>query len=49
MGVAAPGDLIADPTRTPFNIGRAIRLEDFARAEAAVLREGLEELERRTG
>lgn len=29
LGVAAPGDLIADPTRTPFNIGTAIRIEDL--------------------
>lgn len=42
LGVAAPGDLISDPTRTPFNIGRAIRLEDFSRAEASALAEGLE-------
>lgn len=33
IGVAAPYDLIQDSTRTPFNIGRAIRLEDFTRAE----------------
>jgi WD40 repeat protein len=33
LGVAAPGDLIADPARTPFNIGRAIRLDDFKRQE----------------
>ncbi|HEX2570310.1 MAG TPA: AAA-like domain-containing protein [Polyangia bacterium] len=36
LGVAAPGDLMADPKRTPFNIGRAIRLEDFTRAEVRV-------------
>ncbi len=42
LGVAAPGDLISDPTRTPFNVGRAIRLEDFTRAETAALAEGLE-------
>ncbi len=41
LGVAAPGDLIADPTRTPFNIGRAIRLEDFTRDEMAAFRSGL--------
>jgi WD40 repeat protein len=33
LGVAAPGDLIADPARTPFNVGRAIWLEDFTRQE----------------
>jgi hypothetical protein len=36
LGVAAPGDLIADPARTPFNIGRAIRLEDFTRQQMEV-------------
>ncbi len=41
LGVAAPGDLISDPTRTPFNIGRAIHLEDFSRAETAALAVGL--------
>ncbi len=29
LGVATPGDLIADKTRTPFNIGRAIPLDGF--------------------
>lgn len=41
LGVAAPGDLIADPTRTPFNIGRAIRLEDFTRQEMDGFASGL--------
>lgn len=34
LGVAQPGDLIEDETRTPFNVGRAIPLEDFSRREA---------------
>ena len=34
LGVASPRDLASDPARTPFNVGRAIRLEDFTRAEA---------------
>jgi len=29
LGVATPSDLIADPTRTPFNIGKAIELTGF--------------------
>lgn len=33
IGVALPGDLIADETRTPFNIGRGITLNDFTREE----------------
>lgn len=37
LGVAAPGDLIQDPRRTPFNVGRGVRLEDFTPAEAAAL------------
>jgi hypothetical protein len=41
LGVAAPGDLIADPARTPFNIGRAIRLEDFTRQEMEAFRDTL--------
>jgi WD40 repeat protein len=42
LGVAAPGDLISDPTRTPFNVGRAIRLEDFTWEEMAAFRAGFE-------
>ncbi|GAB4562794.1 MAG: hypothetical protein Tsb0020_11410 [Haliangiales bacterium] len=41
LGVSAPSDLIDDPTRTPFNIGRAIRLDDFTRAEMSILARGL--------
>ncbi len=41
VGVAAPADLIKNPTRTPFNIGRGIVLEDFLPDEAAVFLPGL--------
>ena len=41
LGVASPTDLIADPTRTPFNIGCAIALTDFTWDEASALLPGL--------
>lgn len=41
LGVAAPRDLMRDEARTPFNIGRSIRLEDFAAPEAEQLLPGL--------
>ena len=44
LGVAAPGDLIVDRKRTPFNIGWAIDLQEFSRQEAQPLAEGLEEI-----
>ena len=37
IGVATPGDLIKDPTRTPFNVGYRIELTDFTLDEASVL------------
>ncbi|MEM9136461.1 MAG: AAA-like domain-containing protein, partial [Cyanobacteria bacterium P01_F01_bin.42] len=39
IGVATPGDLIADRQRTPFNIGRAIALQgfEFEQARQALL------------
>lgn len=37
LGVASPGDLVQNPEITPFNVGRAINLEDFSRAELAAL------------
>jgi hypothetical protein len=37
IGVATPGDLIKDATRTPFNIGHRIDLTDFTLEEAAPL------------
>ncbi|NEP41291.1 MAG: hypothetical protein F6K35_19500 [Okeania sp. SIO2H7] len=43
LGVATPSDLIADKTRTPFNIGRAIALTGFTFEEAKdALTRGLE-------
>jgi len=42
LGVATPSDLIANPTRTPFNIGRAIELHGFSLHEAQPLVKGLE-------
>ena len=44
LGVAAPADLIQNSVRTPFNIGREIRLDDFSRAELNALLPGLEGL-----
>lgn len=41
LGVASPTDLIADPTLTPFNVGRRIELADFTLDEALVLAPGL--------
>jgi len=41
LGVATPSDLIADHTRTPFNIGRAIELHGFQFNEAQPLAKGL--------
>jgi formylglycine-generating enzyme required for sulfatase activity len=43
LGVASPADLIRDPTRTPFNIGRRIDLTDFDVNEARHLIHGLHE------
>ena len=37
IGVATPGDLIKDTTRTPFNIGHRIDLTDFTLDEASPL------------
>ncbi|MCL4300569.1 MAG: AAA-like domain-containing protein [Anaerolineae bacterium] len=41
IGVATPGDLIVDPHRTPFNIGRQVDLSDFSFEEALPLATGL--------
>ena len=41
IGVATPGDLIKDTTRTPFNIGHRIDLTDFTLDEASVLADHL--------
>ena len=43
FGVATPNDLITDYQRTPFNIGRAIQLENFKEHEAQALLQGLSE------
>jgi WD40 repeat protein len=40
-GVATPSDLIQDTKRTPFNIGRAIKLQGFQFDEAIALLPGL--------
>jgi len=41
LGAAAPGDLIRDPQRTPFDIRHRVELGDFTFEEAAPLAEGL--------
>ncbi|HUI54789.1 MAG TPA: AAA-like domain-containing protein [Bryobacteraceae bacterium] len=41
LGVATPAQLIRDPSRTPFNVGRSIELTDFTRDEALPLAAGL--------
>ncbi|NEP01070.1 MAG: PAS domain S-box protein [Symploca sp. SIO2E9] len=41
LGVATPLDLIANKTRTPFNIGHAIELNGFTQLEAGPLLTGL--------
>ena len=41
FGVATPRELIQDPSRTPFNIGRAIELKGFELEEARPLIKGL--------
>ncbi|MFN6463908.1 MAG: AAA-like domain-containing protein [Nostoc sp. DedVER02] len=43
LGVATPSDLIADKSRTPFNIGQAIDLQGFRLSEALPLLPGLQE------
>lgn len=41
LGVATPGDLIKDRSRTPYNIGQSIDLIEFNRQEATCLEQGL--------
>ncbi|HKP53620.1 MAG TPA: AAA-like domain-containing protein [Chloroflexia bacterium] len=41
IGVATPGDLIRDPKRTPFNIGRRVDMPDFTLEGALPLAAGL--------
>ena len=45
FGVATPPDLIRDRKRTPFNIGRAIDLQDFQLDEAQPLMAGFNHLQ----
>jgi ABC-type amino acid transport substrate-binding protein len=44
LGVASPADLISEPTRTPFNIGHAIPLQELSLADATPLQDGLEQV-----
>lgn len=44
IGVAAPSDLISTSSRTPFNIGKSIALNNFTLEEAALLKDGLEHI-----
>jgi WD40 repeat protein len=41
FGVATPGELIADKSRTPFNLGCGISLQGFQKVETAPLAQGL--------
>lgn len=41
LGVATPSELMADPRRTPLNVGRWVELSDLTPDEAAVLLPGL--------
>jgi hypothetical protein len=41
LGVATPTDLIKDRSRTPFNIGQGIDLNDFSQEDAQLLQQGL--------
>ncbi|MEO1401414.1 MAG: AAA-like domain-containing protein [Cyanobacteria bacterium J06635_1] len=41
FGVATPSELISDPLRTPFNVGRAIALRGFQPEESMPLADGL--------
>lgn len=45
IGVAAPNDLIQDATRTPFNIGKPIRLNDFTEEETLQFKDGFQDIE----
>jgi hypothetical protein len=44
LGVVAPTDLIKDRTRTPFNIGHAINLQEFSRDDVGPLETEIERL-----
>ncbi|MEO7330467.1 MAG: AAA-like domain-containing protein, partial [Minicystis sp.] len=43
IGLATPSNLMKDAARTPFNIGRAVPVDDFTRDEASALLPGLAE------
>lgn len=43
LGVASPADLIRDSTRTPFNIGKRIDLNDFSSEQARHFLQGFHE------
>jgi hypothetical protein len=44
LGVSTPTDLVKNRHRTPFNIGQAIDLREFSRADAQPLEHGLEQI-----
>jgi formylglycine-generating enzyme required for sulfatase activity/tetratricopeptide (TPR) repeat protein len=44
LGVASPADLISEPTRTPFNIGHSIPLQELSLEDATPLQAGLEQV-----
>jgi hypothetical protein len=48
VGVATPSDLISDNSRTPFNIGHGVELNDFTLQEALPLADGLGEHAKQT-
>jgi WD40 repeat protein len=41
IGVASPSELMSDPRRTPFNIGKRVDLTDFSLEEARPLASGI--------
>lgn len=43
LGLTLPGDLIADDSRSPFNIGKSMQLEDFTRDQAGAFLPGLQQ------
>ncbi|MBV7336449.1 AAA-like domain-containing protein [Chloroflexi bacterium TSY] len=43
LGVATPSELIQEQTRTPFNIGEAVKISDFTEVEAANFHLAIEE------
>lgn len=43
LGVATPSDLIQDQNRTPFNVGKAVKLKGFQFNEIEPLEQGLKE------